>query len=343
MTLNTNPTLQIHPTRQCNLRCLHCYSVSSPEQQEQLDVVLLQKVITDASTEGYKTVSFSGGEPMLYQPLLELLNHAHQCQMRTAIASNGMLLNKQTIEKYKDAIDVLAISLDGIPDFHNQMRGNNQAFQIMSSRLEAIRQSGMKFGFIFTISHSNFRHLDWVANFALEQGASLLQIHPLEEVGRAKENLAGIKPSSSISAYAYLEALKLRQALGDRLYVQVDLIHQEVLRSNPSSFFAEKLSRNYARQPLAKFLAPLIIEASGMVVPVQHGFTRKYALGNLKEASFKELAHRWREESQDDFYQLCQQVYEALTVPMEFPVINWYEAMLDHAEQLDILSLASQG
>lgn len=341
MALNTNPILQIHPTRRCNLRCLHCYSASSPDENDQLDVALLLQAITDASIEGYKTVSFSGGEPILYQHLLELLNHAHQCKMVTAVASNGMLLNKQTIEKFKGAIDILAISLDGMPDFHNQMRGNKQAFEIMNGRLEGIRQSGIPFGFIFTINHENFRHLDWVANFALEQKASLLQIHPLEAVGRAKENLTGIIPSASISAYAYLEVMKLRKKLGDQLHVQIDLVHQETLRLNPSNFFADSLCKDSTKFSLAEILSPLIIEADGIVVPVQHGFTRKYALGNLKEASLTELAHQWYREKSSDFQKVCQQVYEKEIIPTEFPVVNWYEAMVRHVEKPDIPILAS--
>lgn len=341
MTLNTNPILQIHPTRRCNLRCLHCYSASSPNEKDQLDVALLRQAITDASMEGYKTVSFSGGEPILYQPLLELLNHAHQCKMNTAIASNGILINEQTIEKFKGVLDILAISLDGMPDFHNQMRGNKQAFEMMNGRLEGIRQSGIPFGFIFTISHENFRHLDWVANFALEQGASLLQIHPLEAVGRAKQNLAGMTPSASISAYVYLEVMKLRKKLGDQLYVQIDLVHQEALRLNPSSFFVDSISKDQANFSLAEIVSPLIIEADGMLVPVQHGFARKYALGNLKEASLTELAHQWYREKSCDFIKLCQQVYEKETIPTEFPVINWHEAMVRHAGKFDIPVLAS--
>jgi MoaA/NifB/PqqE/SkfB family radical SAM enzyme len=147
--------------------------------------------------------------------------------MRTSVASNGMLLDELTIEKLKGAIDILAISLDGKPDFHNHMRGNKQAFQIMTKRLEGIRQSDIPFGFIFTINHQNFRHLDWIANFALEQRASLLQIHPLEALGRAKKDLAKIIPTASISAYAYLEAIKLHERLGDRLHVRIDLTHKQ--------------------------------------------------------------------------------------------------------------------
>ena len=339
MKLNNSSTIQIHPTRRCNLNCLHCYSDSSPDEKEELDAELLAQAITDASIEGYQRVSFSGGEPTLYQPLSELLNHARQLKMRTSIVSNGMLLSRQILEQFKDTIDILAISLDGKPEFHNPMRRNPRAFQIMNGRLEEIRQSGIPFGFIFTLTHLNFRHLDWVAEFALEQGASLLQIHPLEGVGRAKQNLVGVTPSNSISAYAYVKAMKLQQVVGERLYIHTDLVHQEILRSYPASFFADGSLNNPAESSLANIFSPLIIEADGTVVPIQHGFSRKYALGNLKETSLAKLSQKWCQESYADFVKLCQQVYEKVCLPIEFPVINWYQAMMHCAENAEIHSV----
>jgi MoaA/NifB/PqqE/SkfB family radical SAM enzyme len=326
--------LQIHPTRRCNLRCLHCYSSSSPDEREELDAELLLQAITDASKEGYANVSFSGGEPILYQSLLELLDRAHQCQMRTAVVSNGMLLDERHLEKLEEAIDILAISLDGMPASHNRMRGQEQAFETMARRLESLRQSGIPFGFIFTLTKRNFRELDWVANFALEQEAKLLQIHPLEEVGRAQQYLTGVKPNESIRAYAYLQAMRLQKTLGDRLYIQIDLVHQDFLRSNPSSFFANEFLENNAELPFAEIISPLIIEADGTVVPLQHGFSRQYALGNLKNAPLRELSEWWRRKCYFSFLELCKQVYQEVTTPAELPITDWYEAIAYHAESV---------
>jgi Fe-coproporphyrin III synthase len=68
--------LQLHPTRRCNLRCLHCYSSSAPTENSALDATLLLGAIADASAHGYNTVSISGGEPLLYPGLSSLLREA---------------------------------------------------------------------------------------------------------------------------------------------------------------------------------------------------------------------------------------------------------------------------
>ncbi|WP_375514270.1 radical SAM protein [uncultured Nostoc sp.] len=328
LTENFSRILQIHPSRRCNLHCLHCYSSSSPEERDQLSVPLLLQAITDASEQGYTIASFSGGEPLVYKPLPELLKQAHQCQMRTTVTSNGILLDERHLEQLTGAVDLLAISLDGMPASHNRMRSSEQAFEKMAARLEGVRQSGILFGFIFTLTKQNFRELDWVANFALEQGAKLLQIHPLAEVGHATQSLVGYRPNPSILSYAYLKATRLRETLGDKLFIQIDLTHQDLLRLNPGSFFADELLKNEQDYSFAELISPLVIEADGTVVPMQHGFDRNYALGNLNQASLAELTKYWRQERYRAFRELCQHVYQELIEPNELPIIDWYETLM---------------
>ena len=52
--------LQIHPTRRCNLRCLHCYSSSGPEEHEELAADLVAGAIEDAARLGFTVVSGRG-------------------------------------------------------------------------------------------------------------------------------------------------------------------------------------------------------------------------------------------------------------------------------------------
>src|SRR5262249_36752110 len=167
--------VQIHPTRRCNLRCLHCYSSSGPEQRDQLDASILERAITDAYAEGYRVASFSGGEPILYKDLPRLLRHAKSGGMRTTVTSNGMLLDERRLQGLAGVTDVLAISLDGIPESHNQMRASERAFETMTERLPAVRASRIPFGFIFTLTMYNVNEVEWAAEFAFQQGARLFQ------------------------------------------------------------------------------------------------------------------------------------------------------------------------
>src|SRR3954447_10697746 len=102
--------LQIHPTRRCNLSCLHCYSSSGPDQREELPLGMLRGALDDAAAAGYNVASMSGGEPTLYPGLASLLDHARGLGMRTTVTTNGMLLEGRRLDDLRGRVDVLAIS-----------------------------------------------------------------------------------------------------------------------------------------------------------------------------------------------------------------------------------------
>ena len=206
--------LQLHVSRRCNLACSHCYSSSGPGHVDELPVEHWLAVIEDAAAASYNVVGFSGGEPLMFSPLRELLLHARAFGMLTTVTTNGMLLDQKHITALQGAAGLVAISLDGKPAAHNRMRGHPRAFQIMARRLPALRKAGIPFGFIFTLTQFNLDELLWAAEFAIEQGARLLQIHPLELVGRAHETLGTAVPDETELSYAVLAVARLKELLG---------------------------------------------------------------------------------------------------------------------------------
>jgi MoaA/NifB/PqqE/SkfB family radical SAM enzyme len=320
---STQPIIQIHPTLRCNLRCLHCYSLSSPEERDLLTYDTLADAVTDARSQGYGVASFSGGEPVLYPHLGRLLRHAKELGMRTTVTSNGMLLTGARLTMLAGYTDVLAISLDGVPDSHNRMRACDQAFDRMQANLEGVRKSGIDFGFIFTLTQYNVDEVDWAAQFAVEQGAKLFQIHPLEEVGRAADALAGSRPDEIESAYAYLETERIRRKYASQLFVQLDVFHRDVVALHPERFYAEK--EWHKPIELAECVTPLVVEADGTVVPLGYGFARQYALGCLLDHRLRDLAPPWIATTYAHFRELCGRVYDEACNPSVLPFLNWYE------------------
>jgi MoaA/NifB/PqqE/SkfB family radical SAM enzyme len=323
--------LQLHPTRRCNLRCLHCYSSSAPEERGELDAALLREALTDAAGEGYNVAGFSGGESILYKELPSVLDHAHACGFTTTVTSNGMLLDERHIEDLRGRADVLAISIDGVPESHNRVRASSRAFDAMASHLEGVRASGINFGFIFTLTQYNLDELEWVADFAVKQGAKLLQIHPLEVVGRAIEGMPDSRPDETECAYAYFAARRLQEQFAGRISVQLDLAHRELVRENPGSVFAQEYDSRELDCRLGDLISPLVIETDGTIVPIGYGFAREYSLGSLKLGRLRDFAAVWRPKIYPKLRQLFREVFEEETSPREFPCFNWYESVARRA------------
>ncbi len=325
--------LQVHPTRRCNLRCVHCYSDSGPNQSESLPIDILKTAVTDAAAEGFTTLGVSGGEPLLYEPLADLLAHARSAGMITTVTSNGILLSARRLAEIASYTSLLAISLDGVPQSHNAMRGARHAFEFMAKRLPAVRASGIDFGFIFTLTQHNVHELEWVLQFALEEGAKLLQIHPLEIAGRAADMLPEAHPDAREMAVGYIEAYRAQALAGKRLRVHIDLADAALLGAEPARVFADESFEAAADQRLASLVTPLIIEASGLVVPFAYGFPPAYALGNINDDRLTAMSARWVLHCYPSLRRVCRRAFQAITQSAaSTPVANWYEAVLAQAD-----------
>jgi len=309
--------LQIHPSRRCNLRCRHCYSSSGPWIADTTDLEVLRRTVADARDLGYDVLAVSGGEPLLFRELLPLLRHAHELGMRTAVTTNGLLLTERRLSELVGLVDVLAISLDGRPETHNWIRDDRRAFGQMSSRLPAVRDSGIAFAFITTLTLHNVHELEFVFQLAAEYGAALVQVHPLEPDG-AGAALRTSVPDSTELGFAFFETTRL--SVVHDIPVQIDLVTQKDLRSAPDRFL---VAPRDPRASLASWLTPLVLEIDGTVVPLSYGFGRDYALGNVQDAPLAALAERWDSEP---LQRQARAVYDEL-VRDDVKFTNWYERM----------------
>ena len=318
--------VQIHPTLNCNLACAHCYSTSSPGRREALDAETLERFLGEARAQGFEAVGFSGGEPLVYRPLPRLLAAARSLGLLTTVTTNALLLDEARLGAIAPHLSLLAISLDGMPASHDRMRGRIGAFEKMRDRLPLVRSAGVPFGFIFTLTWGNLHELGWAAEFAAAEGASLFQVHPLESAGRAIET--GLRPPDELElSYAFLEVARLQKQYGDALPIQYDVLDREAVRCDPGRAYAVAAPdpAALAAAPLADFLAPIVVQADGWIVPLQYGFSTDFAIGRLGADDFGRQAARWLRGRSGEFLALACDVWnEMAAAPEHLPFSNWY-------------------
>ena len=313
-----NAILQVHPTRFCNLQCLHCYSESGPQVKEALPLPLLRDLIEDGAGEGYGVLGFSGGEPTLYPYLEEAARIGLDNGYKVTVTTNGTTLTPALAKALAASVHLVAVSLDGKPSSHNAMRNSPTAFQRMQSRLPLLRDAGIPFGFIFTLTQYNLDELPWVLDFAIEHGAKLLQIHPLEQSGRAQATLPSATPDDVELSYgiALLERMQARNA--GRIHLQLDLVDKDSLRQ------LEVVPSR--KTPLAANVNPLVAESNGWVTPGQHGLSHRLALGSLYENRLPQLKRIWLREKWRAFAGLQNRMQEEVRQD-EFPYVNFHERL----------------
>jgi MoaA/NifB/PqqE/SkfB family radical SAM enzyme len=287
---------------------------------------MLQAVLLDAGREGYNAVGISGGEPLLYPELEALLGAARSAGLVTTVTTNGTLLTEDRVRVLAPLVDFFAVSIDGGADSHNRIRASGRAYGSMLAGLDVLRSCGCDFGLIFTLTLGNLDELGGVVEVAAEAGAAMVQVHPLEEAGRAASDMEGAAPDDAELAYAWLEVVRLRHQIAERPIVHLDVASRQVLAAEPERGFAGDA---VADQGLEN-LSPLVVEADGTVVPLQYGFGRRYALGNIRNEPFPPMLARWRREGHRDFLRLCRRVYrDQVESGSSLPFFNWYGAMRD--------------
>lgn len=313
------PVLQVHPTRRCNIACAHCYTVSGPTAREELQLELLSGCLDDAAGLGYRQLAVSGGEPLLYRRLPELLADARSLGMVTTVTSNGMLLTRRRWEPLAGLVDVLAISIDGTPPEHDEIRRHDGAFAQTIANLEVVRSTATPFGFIFTLTQHNVDSLEFVVRLAAQIGARSVQVHPLTLHGRAATTMHASRPDGIELAAAVLEAAMLGRALGV-------VVHVDVLTAAQLLAYRDVL---VPQRPVAELVdvAPvLVVEADGAVTPMTHEVSRTLGLGSLTVTRLASLADAWLAAGcADSLADACEQTWDELTSGTPPHAVYWYE------------------
>ena len=322
-------TIQIHPTRKCNLSCLHCYSSSAPHLKNELNINALKKFLPYAFEHGFNNISISGGEPFMYSGLEELLIFSKSLGFQNTVASNGMLLHSEKNKRILNYIVLIAISVDGPKNLHDYIRGQKGAFDKMLKGVDLLKEIKKPFGFIHTVTPESWKSLLWLGEFAHKHDARLLQLHPLEMYGRALEELSHMGIDDTLAHQTFILANYLRSKYAETMVVQLDLLHREYLESFPQTV------NTFTRQCISKrkisdIFDSIIIEETGRLLPFAYGFNSSLSFGNINNFSHS-LFDNYIDQKVPLIEALFNQTYNKIIDNKEVDLVNWSEMILSES------------
>jgi MoaA/NifB/PqqE/SkfB family radical SAM enzyme len=325
--------IQIHPSLKCNLTCLHCYSSSAPQLKYELDLGLLCRFLEQARDAGYNAISLSGGEPFLYSHFQELLQYSKSLGYFNSVTTNGTLLKGRS--KNIDAlqyIDLLAFSIDGQPDRHNFMRNSPTAFERLQQGIETAREHIKNIGFIHTITPSTFPSLLWLAEFAVNAGAKLLQLHPLESMGRGRNLYESLALDQENLQRLYILCHYLQQKYRGQVLLELDLLHRDHILQHPKSIYAQRPPEGYRQ--LTDCMRELIVDERGDLLPVSHGFSRHYRIGNIRDGiSLKNMQQDFLTNRYPLLQELFDDTFGDIFLNEEVELLNWAELIVHNSRK----------
>lgn len=277
-------------TSRCTLKCEMCDVVKFPSRTEdELSTPKVKEIILQIKELGTKHIIFSGGEPFLRKDLLEILEFAASCGIEnTALVTNGILLDEQTIERLiKIKLTHITVSLDGLEKTNDSIRGRS-TFKKITGNIDKLIFLKHKFssllptvGINFTIMNKNIEDMLDMVKFAKKKKYNAIIFQPVlfSNISMYEKKTSILWPSQENLAKLEKIVSKLIKLKTSKfgLDINTDI---SILKALPDYFKGEKLTSDFKCYEAIK---RLVITCAGKV------WSCMGIYGDLKENSLKEI------------------------------------------------------
>ena len=186
--------LFVEITQRCNLSCLHCGSDCTKEPRA-----------GELSTEEWLAffdylprhfdprevaVVVTGGEPFCAPRFDELLGGLKKNALAWGMVSNGWALTQANVDKaLAHGMMSITVSLDGLKDSHDWLRGRAGSFERAVKGIEAAARAGLPhFDVVTCVNPRNLGELDQVCALLRSLGVPTWRLFCIFPKGRARAN-----------------------------------------------------------------------------------------------------------------------------------------------------------
>jgi radical SAM enzyme (rSAM/lipoprotein system) len=135
-------------------------------------------------------IVLTGGEALLRKDIETIGVNLYQRGFPWGIVTNGMLLSQQKLQKLLDSgLSSLTISLDGLEDSHNWLRGNKNSFTNAIAAIKLLpKTEDLKYDVVTCINRRNIKEIIQIRDLLINSGIKDWRVFTIFPVGRAKEN-----------------------------------------------------------------------------------------------------------------------------------------------------------
>lgn len=182
--------VSISPSANCNLNCKGCYACSY-KKDDIMSKGKMNDIIDQARQLGTYVLCITGGEPLMYPYLMEILEENRD--MYFLIYTNGMLIDEKFCRKIaKLGNAAILLSIEGRKEETDYRRGKGCYEKVMNAAF-VLKKKRIIFGYTLTVSRQN---ADVIADedffrYLVETGASIIWLSTYLPVG-SKSDLSMI-------------------------------------------------------------------------------------------------------------------------------------------------------
>ena len=286
----------------CNLRCKYCFYADEAANRETasygfMSEDTLEEILkrTLAFAEGSCAIVFQGGEPTLAgldffrkAVALEEKWNVNNVKISNSIQTNGVLLNREWAEFFREHDFLVGISLDGNRRVHDANRldaAGEGTFAQVTGAINLLKEYKVEFNVLAVVTRQSVSQIRNIYQFFARSGVEFQQYIPcLDPLNR----MPG-EESYSLNEELYEKFLKdlfdcwypeARQ--GKLRYVRYFIGLMNLIAGNPPGVCEMNgvCSRQY------------VVEADGSVYPCDFYMLDEWRLGNLTTDTFEQLEQK---------------------------------------------------
>lgn len=176
--MNSLRVLTVDITSRCPNRCIHC---ESEKGSEYIPFINLTRIIGDASALGLSDVVVSGGEPLTYPELYELVKYCHEKNIYLSLLTSGTAEFETELTRLLQYVNIafIRISLESTdPRKLDRLRGSMDNMEKIDHLIRMVKRYGVPFGISCTVSRENEDEISEIFAFAVRKKAAFVRFVP---------------------------------------------------------------------------------------------------------------------------------------------------------------------
>lgn len=175
----------------CNLKCKHCFQRAGEPLPDEMSDERKLEVVKELCEAGLSSITFSGGEPLMYPCFFDALRIAKSYNIFVSIDTNGTLIDRDMALKLREnGLDYAQVSIDGInPETHDEFRGVKGSWEKAVQAIKNLNEVGVVTAVGVTLHKYNMDEVFELIDFSQELKSHRVVVFPIIPVGRADEIL----------------------------------------------------------------------------------------------------------------------------------------------------------
>ncbi len=158
-------------TENCQAGCISCDYWKS-RWQDRISTDRAVELLNEIGAAGIRTLRLTGGEPLLRKDLFDVLRRANtSCFKRIILQTNGLLLKKLHKDINASPISKVALSIDGLKESNDLIRGIQGYFDLGMEGIKLIRDKELAIS--VTLNRLSSAELGKLADIAHALGAEV--------------------------------------------------------------------------------------------------------------------------------------------------------------------------